>query len=94
MTWSGFETPDAVAHGLHVRKYTDHLDQMKSLGFNMIRLAFAGDTLKKSTYPNGNIYGANPELRVRPMHTHYMQFFSGSALGMPTMHPQEEHLPQ
>jgi len=64
VTWSGFETPIAVAHGLQVRKYTDHLDQMKALGFNMIRLAFAGQTLQKGTYPNGNIYGPNPELRV------------------------------
>lgn len=68
VNWSGLETPHAVPHGLHKRTIASHLDQMRALGFNMIRLPFAGDTLLRTTYPDPVIYGANPDLRVRMPH--------------------------
>jgi len=41
--WSGFETNAEVVHGLWGRSLESHLDQIKALGFNCIRLPFAGD---------------------------------------------------
>lgn len=68
--WFGFETPDAVVGGLDKRTYSDHLDQMQSLGFNMIRLPFAGDTLLESTYPAEGTIDANPDLKVQYRTSH------------------------
>jgi len=39
ITWSGFEVPNAVFGGLDKRPYWDHMDQMKALGFNLVRPA-------------------------------------------------------
>lgn len=60
--WSGFET-DGCAHGLWSRNYKDMLKQMKAVGFNMLRLSFAGETLKSSTYPNNINYALNKDLQ-------------------------------
>lgn len=61
--WSGFESDVAVVHGLWARSYQSHLDQMRKLGFNMIRLPFAGDALEPSCYPRNIDYNVNPDLR-------------------------------
>jgi len=41
----------AAPGGLQKRSLDSHLDQMAKLGFNMMRLPFAGATLYGSTYP-------------------------------------------
>ena len=64
VTWSGFEVPNAVFGGLDKRPYWDHMDQIKALGFNMVRIPFAGDTLWSSTYPGWGKISANPDLEV------------------------------
>eukprot|EP00897_Mesotaenium_endlicherianum_P005441 jgi/Mesen1/4925/ME000246S04152 len=63
VSWSGFETPDGVPHGLWVRSYGSMMDQMARLGFNVIRLPFAGETLLPSTRPTNINYNVNPDLR-------------------------------
>lgn len=40
VNWFGFETETRVVHGLWARSLTDMLDQMKSLGFNAVRVPF------------------------------------------------------
>eukprot|EP00271_Cylindrocystis_brebissonii_P007560 TRINITY_DN21127_c0_g2_i1.p1 TRINITY_DN21127_c0_g2~~TRINITY_DN21127_c0_g2_i1.p1 ORF type:complete len:518 (-),score=65.46 TRINITY_DN21127_c0_g2_i1:98-1651(-) len=60
--WVGFEV-DGCVHGLDVRNYKDHLSQMAQLGFNMLRLSFAGDTLLPSSHPTTINYGLNPDLQ-------------------------------
>jgi endoglucanase len=40
VNWFGFETETRVVHGLWARNLTDMLDQMKSLGFNAVRVPF------------------------------------------------------
>ncbi|CAI5466529.1 unnamed protein product [Closterium sp. Yama58-4] len=63
LMWSGFESDVAVVQGLWVRSYQSHLDQMRKLGFNAIRLPFAGDALEPTCYPKSIDYGKNPDLQ-------------------------------
>ncbi|MFJ4005099.1 cellulase family glycosylhydrolase [Streptomyces sp. NPDC090023] len=52
INWFGFETANYVAHGLWSRDYKSMTDQMKSLGYNTIRLPYSDDIFKGTT-PNG-----------------------------------------
>lgn len=63
VNWFGFETPDLVAHGLWQRNYKDMIGQMKTLGFNAVRLPFCPLTLR-STTPPGSVLNTsvNPDL--------------------------------
>jgi len=73
LNWSGFETANYVLHGLwgnvdgagHSRSLASYLDQIQSLGFNMIRLPFSGDLCAPGRMPaSGTIdFGANPDLQ-------------------------------
>jgi len=66
VVWAGFETPDRMVQGLYKRTIGSHLDQMKKLGFSVIRLPFSGEALQKASRPrNFNAY-ANPKLKVTP----------------------------
>lgn len=49
VNWFGFETGDAVPHGLWTRDYKSMLKQMKDLGFNCVRIPWANEMLDK--YP-------------------------------------------
>ena len=51
VNWFGFETSNFVAHGLWTRDYKSMIDQMKSLGYNTIRLPYSDDIFK-GTSPN------------------------------------------
>ena len=62
--WSGFESSNAAPGGLWVRSYGSMLDQMVQLGFNAIRLPFAGDILNPGVMPNGINFAVNPDLQV------------------------------
>jgi len=46
VNWFGFETNNFVAHGLWTRDYKSMIDQMKSLGYNTIRLPYSDDIFK------------------------------------------------
>src|SRR5688500_15980915 len=59
VNWFGAETSNRVVHGLWIRSMTDMLDQMKSLGFNAVRVPFCPNTLQGVT-PNGIDFSKNP----------------------------------
>ncbi|MGW2398071.1 cellulase family glycosylhydrolase [Kitasatospora sp. NPDC001664] len=52
VNWFGFETANYVPHGLWTRDYKSMIDQIKSLGYNAIRLPYSDD-LFKGTSPAG-----------------------------------------
>jgi endoglucanase len=63
VNWFGFETSNYVAHGLWSRDYKSMIDQMKSLGYNTIRLPYSDDIFK-GTMPNSiNFYNMNTDLQ-------------------------------
>jgi endoglucanase len=64
VNWFGFETSNDVVHGLWTRDYKSMLDQIKSLGYNTIRLPYSDDILKPGTMPNSiNFYQMNQDLQ-------------------------------
>ncbi|GAA2324166.1 cellulase family glycosylhydrolase [Streptomyces kunmingensis] len=64
INWFGFETANYVPHGLWSRDYKSMVNQMKSLGYNTIRMPYSDD-LFKGTVPNGITYasGLNTDLQ-------------------------------
>ncbi|MEV6191868.1 cellulase family glycosylhydrolase [Streptomyces sp. NPDC051920] len=64
INWFGFETSNYVAHGLWSRDYKSMIDQMKTLGYNTVRLPYSDDIFK-GTQPNGITYadGLNADLQ-------------------------------
>ncbi|MEW1908265.1 cellulase family glycosylhydrolase [Kitasatospora sp. NPDC085895] len=52
INWFGFETGNYVAHGLWSRDYKSMIDQMRSLGYNTVRLPYSDDIFK-GTQPAG-----------------------------------------
>jgi endoglucanase len=63
VNWFGFETANYVVHGLWSRDYKSMMDQMKSLGYNTIRLPYSDDIFK-GTVPNSiNFNGMNTDLQ-------------------------------
>ena len=52
--------------GLQARSIASYLDQMKSLGLNVIRLPFAGETLLATTFPADGTIDANVSLYPLP----------------------------
>ncbi|MEU3614158.1 cellulase family glycosylhydrolase [Streptomyces sp. NPDC006872] len=65
INWFGFETGNYVVHGLWSRDYKSMIDQMKSLGYNTIRIPFSDDIFKSSTVPNSIDFssGKNADLQ-------------------------------
>lgn len=63
VNWFGFETPDHVVHGLWARNWEDMLLQIKSLGFNAIRLPFCTESVQPGTMPTSIDYYKNPDLQ-------------------------------
>ncbi|MFG2308714.1 cellulase family glycosylhydrolase [Streptomyces sp. NPDC048566] len=64
VNWFGFETANHVAHGLWSRDYRSMIDQMRTLGYNTIRLPYSDDVFK-GAQPNGISYasGMNADLQ-------------------------------
>ncbi len=62
INWFGFETHSYVAHGLWTRHYQDMLQQIKSLGYNLIRLPYSNALFDASSVPTGIDYQLNPDL--------------------------------
>ncbi|MBL8277764.1 MAG: cellulase family glycosylhydrolase [Pelomonas sp.] len=62
VNWFGFETPDLIAHGLWQRNYKDMVAQMKSLGFNAVRLPFCSRTLSATSLPTAINTSINTDL--------------------------------
>src|SRR3954451_6124988 len=65
INWFGFETSNHVVHGLWSRDYKSMIDQMKSLGYNTIRLPYSDDIFKSGTVPNSIDFssGKNADLQ-------------------------------
>jgi len=63
VNWFGFETEVRAPHGLWQRGWGDMLDQIKGLGYNVIRLPFSNDMLVAGVKPTGIDYQKNPDLQ-------------------------------
>lgn len=63
VNWFGLETSNFAPHGLWARSYKDMMDQMKQLGFNVIRLPFSDQLFDSSSVPNGIDFSKNPDLQ-------------------------------
>ncbi|MFF9174309.1 cellulase family glycosylhydrolase [Streptomyces sp. NPDC014793] len=65
INWFGFETGNHVVHGLWSRDYKSMIDQMRSLGYNTIRLPYSDDVLKSGTMPESIDFsgGKNADLQ-------------------------------
>ncbi|WP_327315976.1 cellulase family glycosylhydrolase [Streptomyces sp. NBC_01235] len=65
INWFGFETGNYVVHGLWSRDYKSMIDQMKSLGYNTIRIPYSDDIFKSTTVPNSIDFssGKNADLQ-------------------------------
>ena len=53
INWYGFETNDAVVHGLYVDDYKVVIDDIKSLGYNVIRLPYSDQLVQ--TEPDAGV---------------------------------------
>ena len=63
VNWFGFETGNQVLHGLWTRDYHSMLDQVKSLGFNTLRIPFSNQMLASGAATSSINYNANPDLQ-------------------------------
>lgn len=62
INWFGFETANYAPHGLWTRSMDDVLDQMKSHGYNLIRLPYSNQMFDLGSAANGIDYAKNPDL--------------------------------
>ena len=51
VNWFGFETAEYAPHGLSIRNWQSLLDQVKRLGYNVIRLPFSDAMLASNVMP-------------------------------------------
>jgi endoglucanase len=65
VNWFGFETSNFVVHGLWTRDYRDMLNQMKSLGYNTLRLPYSDQMFDAASKPNSIDFssGKNTDLQ-------------------------------
>ncbi|WP_086730120.1 cellulase family glycosylhydrolase [Streptomyces carpinensis] len=65
INWFGFETGNHVVHGLWSRDYKSMIDQMRTLGYNTIRLPYSDDIFKAGTMPDSIDFsgGKNADLQ-------------------------------
>lgn len=61
VNWFGGETPDHVVHGLWAREWKSMIAQMKTLGFNAVRIPFCPDTIRGTSVSTVD-YSKNPDL--------------------------------
>jgi endoglucanase len=62
INWFGFETPEHVVHGLWTQNYRDIILNIKTLGFNAIRLPFCPNVIDQASTRSINYY-INPNLK-------------------------------
>ncbi|RLS26123.1 MAG: hypothetical protein DWH74_00215 [Planctomycetota bacterium] len=63
VNWFGFETSNKVFHGLWTRGYKSMLDQIKSLGFNTLRIPYSNEMLRSDAVTSSLNYAQNPDLQ-------------------------------
>jgi len=62
VNWFGLETRTTHRTGLWQRPMNDMLDQIKTLGFNVIRVPFSSQLFDAGATPNGIDFSMNPDL--------------------------------
>jgi endoglucanase len=62
LSWFGLETSNYAPHGLWSRSLASMLDQIKSLGYNMIRLPFCSQLFDAGSTANSVDANQNPDL--------------------------------
>src|SRR6185295_17182266 len=62
VNWFGLETPSYAPHGLGQRPMGALLDQVKALGFNVLRVPFCSQLFDAGSTPNGIDLARNPAL--------------------------------
>src|SRR6266496_1823077 len=71
INWFGFETGNYVVHSLWSRDYRDMLDQIKSLGYNTIRLPYSNQLFDAGSTPNSISFAPTakwPQGMILPRH--------------------------
>jgi endoglucanase len=63
LNWFGLETSSNAPHGLWTRNWKSVLNQIKSRGYNVIRLPFSNAMLKPGVKPTGINYTINSDLK-------------------------------
>ncbi|HEY6404256.1 MAG TPA: glycoside hydrolase family 5 protein [Blastocatellia bacterium] len=63
INWFGMETSNFAPHGLWTRGYRSMLDQIKSLGYNTLRLPYCNQLFDSNSAPNGIDFSMNPDLQ-------------------------------
>lgn len=65
VSWFGFETDTMVVHGLWRRNYREMAEQIRSLGFNTVRLPFSQAMLRENARTESVDFARNPDLEGR-----------------------------
>jgi endoglucanase len=63
INWFGMETSNYAPHGLWSRNYKDMLNQIRSLGYNTLRLPYSNQLFDPGSTPNGIDFRLNPDLQ-------------------------------
>ncbi len=63
INWFGMETSSYAPHGLWSRNYKDMLNQVRSLGYNTLRLPYSNQLFDAGSTPNGIDFNLNPDLK-------------------------------
>ena len=62
LNWFGLETSTYCPHGLWARSLSSLLDQIKSRGYNCLRVPYCNQLFDPGSTPNGIDYNLNPDL--------------------------------
>jgi len=62
LNWFGFETGNYCPHGLWTRSMSSMLDQIKTLGYNTLRVPYCNQMFDAGISANSIDYGKNPDL--------------------------------
>lgn len=65
VSWFGVETDTMVAHGLWQRNYREMAEQIRSLGFNTVRIPFSQEMLQPGARTKSIDFARNPDLEGR-----------------------------
>ncbi len=65
IAWSGMELAGAAPQGLDRRSYRSILQQVKALGYNVVRIPFSSEAIKPDARPSGIDPTLNPDLAGR-----------------------------
>lgn len=63
VNWFGLETPNFAPHGIWKRDWRGMMNQMRELGFNVIRLPFSNALLRDAGAPNGIDFHKNSDFQ-------------------------------